>query len=74
MVAPIQAQAANDKEQIAPMLVKLQELPEEPVFGIIKSTLGSRQFLLRGLENIKGEWNLVTMSWNLGRMFTLQAT
>jgi len=28
---------------------------------------------LRGLENVKGEWDLVTMSWNLKRTFTLQA-
>mgnify|MGYP006138218071 CR=1 FL=1 len=43
----------------------------EPVFGIIKSVLGFRQFLLRGLNNVRGEWNLVTMAWNLKRMFVL---
>jgi hypothetical protein len=41
--------------------------PPEPVFGIIKSVLGFRQFLLRGLDHIRGEWNLVTMAWNLKR-------
>jgi hypothetical protein len=45
----------------------------EPVFGIIKSVLGFRQFLLRGLENVKGEWRLVTMAWNIKRMFALRA-
>jgi len=45
----------------------------EPVFGIIKSVLGFRQFLLRGLENVKGEWRLVTMAWNIKRMFALIA-
>lgn len=45
----------------------------EPVFGIIKSAMGYRQCLLRGLKNVTGEWNLVTMSWNIKRMFTLQA-
>ena len=44
----------------------------EPVFGIIKSVLGFRQFLLRGLDHVRGEWNLVTMAWNLKRMFALQ--
>jgi Transposase DDE domain len=34
----------------------------EPVFGIIKSTMGFRQFLLQGLQNVRGEWSLVTMS------------
>jgi transposase len=43
----------------------------EPVFGIIKSALGFRQFSLRGLENVKGEFNLVAMAWNLKRMFVL---
>jgi len=43
----------------------------EPVIGIIKSVLGFRQFSLRGLENVKGELNLVAMAWNLKRMFVL---
>ena len=43
----------------------------EPVFGIIKAILGFRQFSLRGLENVKGEFNLVAMAWNLKRMFLL---
>src|SRR3954468_4790361 len=46
----------------------------EPVFGIIKSVLGFRQFLLRGLNKVRGEWNLVTMAWNLKRMFALIPT
>jgi transposase len=43
----------------------------EPVIGIVKSVLGFRQFLLRGLDNVKGEWNLVAMAWNLKRMYVL---
>jgi hypothetical protein len=34
--------------------------------------MGFRQFLLRGLESVQGEWSLVTLSWNLRRMFALQ--
>ncbi len=45
----------------------------EPVFGIIKSVLGFRQFLLRGLDAVRGEWTLVTMAWNMKRMFVLAA-
>jgi hypothetical protein len=41
------------------------------VFGIIKSVLGFRQFSLRGLDKVRGEWSLVTMAWNLKRMFVL---
>ncbi len=43
----------------------------EPVIGIVKSVLGFRQFMLRGLENAQGELNLVAMVWNLKRMFVL---
>src|SRR5713226_2528252 len=43
----------------------------EPVIGIIKSVLGFRQFLLRGLQNVKGEWDLVAFAWNLKRMYVL---
>jgi len=49
----------------------LRKQTPEPVFGIIKSVLGFRQFLLRGLDNVRGEWNLVTMAWNMKRMFAL---
>jgi hypothetical protein len=47
-----------------------KQIPE-PVFGIIKSVLGFRQFLLRGLDKVRGEWRLVTMAWNMKRMFAL---
>ena len=36
----------------------------EPVFGIIKSVLGLRSFSLRGVEKVKGEWNLVALAYN----------
>ena len=51
----------------------LRKQTPEPVFGIIKSVLGFRQFLLRGLDQVRGEWNLVTMAWNMKRMFVLAA-
>jgi transposase len=53
-------------------LYALREQTPEPVFGSIKSALGFRQLLLRGLPNVRGEWNLVTMSWNIKRMFALR--
>jgi transposase len=45
----------------------------EPVFGIIKQVLGFRQFSLRGLDAVAGEWKLVTMAFNLKRMQVLAA-
>lgn len=43
----------------------------EPVFGIIKHVLGFRQFSLRGLDAVAGEWKLVTLAFNLKRMHVL---
>ena len=51
----------------------LRKQTPEPVFGIIKSVMGFRQFLLRGLDQAQGEWSLVTMDWNMKRMFVLAA-
>jgi Transposase DDE domain len=47
----------------------LRKQTPEPVFGIIKAALGFRQFSLRGLDKVRGEWSLVTMAWNMKRMF-----
>lgn len=49
-------------------LYGLRKQPVEPVFGIIKSVMRFRQFLLRGLAAVQGEWSLVTMAWNIKRM------
>ncbi len=54
-------------------LYALRKQTPEPVFGVIKSALGFRQFLLRGLDKVRGEWSLVTMAWNLKRIFVLAA-
>jgi len=45
----------------------------EPVFGIIKSVMGFRQFLLRGATKVSGEWSLVTLAYNFKRIWRLQA-
>ena len=37
----------------------------EPVFGQIKQARGFRQFLLRGIEKVRGEWALICMTHNL---------
>ena len=44
----------------------------EPVFGIIKAVMGFRQFLLRGLNKVAGEWDLVCIGYNLKRMYALR--
>ncbi len=37
----------------------------EPVFGQIKGVRGIRKFLLRGLEKVKAEWQLICLTHNL---------
>ena len=51
---------------------RLRKQTVEPVFGIIKSVLGFRSFLLRGVEKVKGEWNLVALAYNCKRLHRLQ--
>ncbi|MBW1736145.1 MAG: transposase, partial [Deltaproteobacteria bacterium] len=43
----------------------------EPVFGIIKAVMGFRQFLLRGLKLVAGEWGLVCIAYNIRRLYAL---
>jgi transposase len=68
---PVEAMAHKLKTPEGKKLYALRKQTPEPVFGIIKSVLGFRQFSLRGLENVRGEWSLVTMAWNIKRMFAL---
>ena len=70
---PVEAMAHRLRTPAGKKTYGLRKQTPEPVFGIIKSVLGFRQFLLRGLEKVRGEWSLVTMSWNLKRMFVLCA-
>ena len=41
----------------------------EPVFGQIKQGRGFRQFLLRGLAKVQGEWSLICTGHNLLKLF-----
>jgi transposase len=68
---PVEAMAHRLKTREGRDLYALRKQTPEPVFGIIKSVMGFRQFLLRGLEKVRGEWSLVTMAWNMKRMFVL---
>jgi len=67
----VEATAHRLKTPEGRKLYALRKQIPEPVFGIIKGALGFRQFLLRGLDNVRGEWNLVTMAYNMKRMFSL---
>lgn len=41
----------------------------EPVFGQIKQARGFRQFVLRGIQKVKGEWALVCLTHNILRLY-----
>jgi transposase len=43
----------------------------EPVIGQIKQARGFRQFLLRGLEKVQGEWSLVCTTHNILKLYRL---
>ena len=50
---------------------RLRKCTVEPVIGNIKQNLGFREFLLRGLEKVKIEVNLVSIAHNLGKIWRL---
>ena len=43
----------------------------EPVLGQIKQARGFRQFLLRGVEKVRGEWSLVCTTHNILKLYRL---
>ena len=68
---PVEAMAHRLKTREGRDLYALRKQTPEPVFGIIKSVMGFRQFLLRRMDKVRGEWSLVTIAWNIKRMFVL---
>ncbi len=45
-------------------------LVEHP-FGTIKRWFGYTHFLVKGLDQVRGEWTLITLSYNLKRVLNL---
>ena len=46
--------------------VHMRRLPLiEPLFAILGNQLGARQFVLRGLANVKDEWSILAIVYNL---------
>jgi hypothetical protein len=57
--------------EIGHAIYRLRKCTVEPVIGIIKEIMGFRQFSLRGLIKVMGEWCLVCLAFNLKRMHIL---
>ena len=69
---PLQTMAHRLKTRVGRALYALRKQTVEPVFGIIKSVMEFRQFSLRGLTKVTGEWTLVCLAWNLKRLAVLR--
>ncbi|MFO0198525.1 MAG: transposase, partial [Alphaproteobacteria bacterium] len=48
---------------------RLRKQTAEPVFGQIKQPRGFRQFLLRGLNQVKGEWAMICTAHNILKLY-----
>lgn len=69
---PVEKMKHTLKTKAGKAIYALRKQTVEPVFGIIKSVMGFRQFMLRGLEKVGHEWTLVCLAWNLKRMAVLR--
>jgi len=69
--SPIVKMAYKLKTEIGKLIYGLRKSTVEPIIGIIKETLGFRQFSLRGLAAVAGEWCLVCLAYNLKRLHGL---
>jgi transposase len=75
---PAQTASAKQKmayklqTEIGKAIYGLRKCTVEPVIGIIKETLGFRQFSLRGQQKVEGEWNLVCLAFDVKRLHVLQ--
>lgn len=71
--SPIVKMAYKLQTEVGKALYGLRKCTVEPIIGIIKETLGFRQFSLRGLLAVAGEWCLVCLAYNLKRLHVLLA-
>lgn len=75
--APPEEASAKEKmayklsTEIGKVIYRLRKSTVEPVIGIIKEVMGFRQFSLRGLLAVAGEWTLVCLAYNLKRLHIL---
>ena len=68
-IAQMRAKMAQPGERAR---YRLRRQTVEPVFGIVKQAMGFRQFLLRGLDKVQGEWALVMLAYNCKRLHNLK--
>jgi hypothetical protein len=69
--SPKEQMAYRLRTEVGKAIYRLRKCTVEPVIGIIKETVGFRQFSLRGLMAAAGEWGLVCLAYNLKRLHVL---
>jgi transposase len=65
----MQAMAARIRRAGRRSRYRLRKQVVEPVFGHIKQARGFRQFLLRGLQNVRAEWAMLCTAHNLLKLY-----
>lgn len=68
----LQAMKQKLETETGRRLYRLRQQTVEPVFGVIKHAMGFRQFLLRGIAKVRGEWQLVSLAYNCKRLWNLK--
>jgi transposase len=71
-LSAVEAMAHRLKTREGKVIYAQRKSTVETVFGIIKNVQGFRQFLLRGMDAVAGEWSLVCIGWNLKRLHALK--
>lgn len=69
--SPKERMAYRLRTEVGQAVYRLRKCTVEPVIGLIKETLGFRQFSLRGLTAAAGEWGVVCLAYNLKRLHVL---
>jgi transposase len=70
-MTPKEKMARKLKTKKGKGIYKKRKETVEPVFGIIKHVMGFRQFMLRGIEKVSTEWELVKVAYNFKRLHNL---
>ena len=69
---PLETMAHARQTRVGKARDALRKSTVAPVFGIIKSAMGFRPFLLRGWEHVTHEWTRIGLAWNLKRRAVLR--
>jgi transposase len=64
----VQAMRARIKQGGHRSRYRMRKYTVEPVFGHIKQARSFRQFLLRGIDKVKGEWAMICTAHNLAKL------